>query len=301
MSNKICAVYKMEHEKSGHYYIGGTTNYDQRKDIHRHLNQQGKNTGAINAVTAKHGNHWSFSVIEETTPDLLDERELHHLYTHVKKDLCVNLKTAAAAGARGISRTEENRKASALSMLGKNGSEEGERPVTFVSPTGKEYPNVWSVRAFSEEHGLLQPSMNMVANGQQTHHRGWTKKGTKIETEKVRAPDGTLYTHKKIDVWPFEVDRGVVINRAKNTRVDPAGDMTPEGRGWHLEGTVPLYTIEYDGKTHHNIISPAQFARTHGIRRQTMKNYVTKVEQGKPTKNSRIGLKVSKQDGWVDS
>ena len=45
----------------------------------------------------------------------------------------------------------------------------------FVAPDGTIYRDVYNLRAFCREHGLLDSQMTQVASGKRNHHKGWRK------------------------------------------------------------------------------------------------------------------------------
>jgi hypothetical protein len=78
MEAKICCVYKLENLINGKVYVGQTQNFKQRKMAHRHMMSQGHSNRWIKADVEQYGmENFSMSILEECSPDELDEKEVY--------------------------------------------------------------------------------------------------------------------------------------------------------------------------------------------------------------------------------
>lgn len=296
---KICGIYSMYHPVSKHYYIGSSADMKARWASHRSKNKYNTNIGLIPAITAQYGNEWEFEVLEECDSDVLEERELEYLYDGKTDCMCINLDyRRCKASVRGVKRTKKDKKNKALSMLGKNGVE-GKRPVSFMSPTGEVYRNVFSVSDFCQEHNLPQPMMNAVANGTLRMSKGWTLASTEREVYRVRTPEGELVEVLEGAEWTLPVSLATLKLRATNKyQIRHGDDITEDGRAYHLEGENTLHTIRYGDIELKNVVSLAKVAETYNIPVDALTRARKSAVEGRRGKKALV--KVVIQEGWIE-
>ena len=78
MKPKICCIYKLENLINGKVYIGQTQNFHQRELDHKHMMKYGHSNRWIKADVDQYGmENFSMSILEECSPDKLDEKEIY--------------------------------------------------------------------------------------------------------------------------------------------------------------------------------------------------------------------------------
>jgi hypothetical protein len=310
MANNKCifnnqGLYCLKYLPTGHYYIGGTTDIKSRWAIHQAMMKAGKATTKIQQLydKTKDMNDWVFEIVELVPKKKdLDRKETALIKQHFGDPLCVNTYSIATSGKRGSKINTVSKHKIAANLLGKNAPGNIiRRPanLVFISPTGVEYTNVKSVKAFAKEHNLLQSSMNQLANNQTSVVDGWTAKGGELPDVgrvlkywpewRIRQyyPEYTVLSptnkeYKTFSLHAFEQEHNctVVLEnnyqklRAKGVKSNVNG-LTDYGQGWRLKG-VPTYEITWKGKVYKHILSVPKFALTLGIRCDRLKNALIK-------------------------
>ena len=288
-NKKISGIYMLKH-KSGKFYIGSTSNLYQRWAAHKSLFKSGRNLRQLQELydVKKNIKEWKIEMLEECPKNKLTACEDKYLRWYLQVDGLLNIKTTGGnIGRRNLKISERAANNTAVSLLGKNSKDKKiRRPVdlTFVSPSGKEYPNIISIKRFAEQHKLSQPLMNMLANGQLNTSYGWTVKGRAVNIEPgqvieywpkkrllekfphevVIDPDGK--SHQVFTPAKFQKEhRCTIIRRnslfgvSKHTK-----GITPFGTGYRL-ASVPTFTLEYNGKVYTNVVSLSRLCETLGI------------------------------------
>ena len=310
MANNKCifdnqGLYCLNYLPTGHYYVGGTTDLKQRWFIHQAMMRSGKATTKIQELynKTKDMNDWVFEIVELVPKKKdLDKKETALIKQHIGDPLCLNTYAIATSGKRGSKIQTVSKHKIAQNLLGKNAPGNIiRRPanLTFISPSGKEYPNVKSVKQFAKDHNLLQSAMNQLANGQTTIVDGWTAKGGELPDvgrvikywpeSRIRqyypeytilGPDNKEYKTFSLHAFEQEHNCTVVMEnnystlRKKGVKSDVIG-LDKLGHGWRLKG-VPTYQIVWEGKTYNHILSVPKFALTLGIRCDRLKNALIK-------------------------
>ena len=305
MANKNQGIYKLVYLPTGHFYIGATTDLKQRWSIHQSMMKAGKATSKIQELydKDKNFNSWIFIVVEYVKQKRsLDTKETWWIKQHFADPLCINTYSIATSGKRGSKINTVSKHKIAANLLGKNAPGKIiRRPanLTFVSPTGVEYPNVKSVKAFAKQHNLLQSSMNQLANNQTSVVDGWTAKGGELPDVgrvlkywpewRIRQyyPEYTVLSptnkeYKTFSLHAFEQEHNctVVLEnnyhklRAKGVKSNVKA-LTEYGQGWRLKGVI-TYEITWKGKVYKHILSVPKFALTLGIRCDRLKNALIK-------------------------
>jgi hypothetical protein len=286
---QVSGIYILKH-KSGKFYIGSTSNLYQRWASHKSLFKSGRNLRQLQTIynVNKNIKEWKLEMLEECSKSKLKACEDKHLRWYQSATGLLNIKkTGGNVGRRYIKLSEKAGNNAAVALLGKNTKDKTiRRPVdlTFISPSGKEYPNIISIKRFAEQHGLSQPAMNMLANGQLNTSYGWTVKGRsatiepgqvieywpkkrlleKFSYETVVDPNGK--THQVFAPSQFQEQYCCTIIRrtslsgvSKHTK-----GITPLGTGYRL-ASVPTFTLEYNGKVYTNVVSLSRLCDTIGL------------------------------------
>ena len=202
------------------------------------------------------------------------------------------------AGKRGTTTKTKSRHKIAMALLGKNTKDAKlKRPdnLVFISPTGKRYENIISVKRFAKEHNLLQSSMNSLANGMHEHIAGWTVEGGPLPDVgevhdiwprkrllehypeyTVIDPNGKIY--KTFSLWHLEQEYNMTVAKKPlssgfgvSSRIN---GLNSYGQGWRLDN-IPTFTIVWQGKTYTNVISPTKFCETFNIRTDRFIRYLS--------------------------
>ena len=294
----ICGVYKLTHKPSGKFYIGSSTDIKQRHHIHKSLFKHGKNHAKLQEVHNTTGQltDWKLEVLEICSVKQFKRTETRYIQQYFQDPWCLNVMPDARAGKRGTTTKTQSRHKIAMSLLGKNTDDQHiHRPanLVFISPTGKRYENIISVKRFAQEHDLLQSSMNGLANGTYDAVLGWTIEGGPLPTigmvydmwpvKRLREhyPEYTVIDldgnkYKTFYLPKFEEMHKVRVAKNCNEFGVKASNKALDkfGRGWRLD-TCPTFTIVWEGKTYTNIISPMKFCQTFKIRKDRFINYLT--------------------------
>jgi len=308
MASNNQGIYKLVYLPTGHFYIGATTDLRQRWFIHQSMMKAGRATSKIQELYDKDKdlNSWVFEILEFVKQKRsLDSKETMWIKQHFNDPLCINTYSIATSGKRGAKIKTISKHKIAQNLLGKNAPGNIiRRPanLTFISPTGVEYSNVKSVKAFAKEHNLQQSSMNQLANGQVNIVDGWTARGGELPTVgrvinywpewRIRQyyPEYTILSptnkeYKTFSLWHFEEEHNctVVLEnnyhklRAKGVKSNVTG-LTDHGQGWRLKGVI-TYEITWKGKVYKHILSVPKFAQTMGIRNDRFKNALIKTHK----------------------
>jgi hypothetical protein len=121
----------------------------------------------------------------------------------------------------------------------------------------------------------------------------------------VRTPSGELIEISEQDQWDLPVNRSTVLSRSSDRKfIRSASDITPEGRGYHEEGKVQLYTVidHRNNLKYTNVISLPTLAETIGIRQALLRQHVNNMLQNGETEMEprKRTVTVQMQDEWVD-
>lgn len=287
-------IYKLQHT-SGVFYIGSTSDMKSRWAQHKSLFKNNRNLPLLQKVYNKspHIEEWTMTTLEYCSKIRLKKCEDKHLIQHYNNPLCLNVKrTGGNIGRRGLTVTQRAADNQAIALLGKNTSDgkvRRKKAVTFISPEGKKYTNIISVKRFCRELGLPQPAMNNLANQVLHSVYGWTLEGGKqpkvsdileywpeerveqnYTPDIVIGPDGTRY--KVYATTPFEQQHNCRIIRksAKTGCSAKYKGLDKYGRGYRL-AHVPVFTFEYQGKTYTNVLSISKLCHTLGLTYETVR------------------------------
>jgi len=164
-----CGIYRIFNTTTNKSYIGSSINIEKRWKSHllslRNLSHRNRHLQhSYNLYGIK---SFSFSILEETTKDMILEREKYWMIFYNTNDRTYGYNIyidPTCPGYRKGKVPSEIRDVYGIDRL-----------VSFVSPNGTIHKDIKNVTRFSEEQGLLAPKMNLVASGRQGVHRGWTK------------------------------------------------------------------------------------------------------------------------------
>lgn len=293
----ICGIYRMTHIPSGKFYIGSSTDIHQRFHVHKSLFRNNKNHDKLQAAHDSTGliTDWSIKVLVECDEKKLPATELIIISQHINNPWNLNTLLDGRSGKRGKTTKTIGRHRTAAALLGKNAANKKiTRPpnLIFISPTGKRYNNILSVKRFAEQQGLLQSGMNTLAAGTCDQVNGWTIAGGELPrvadvfhiwprsrllenyTEHVIVdPVGNKF--KAFYLRHFEMHHDCKIATRVTgigVRADTKG-LTKYGQGWHTDN-IPTYTVVWKNVTYKNVISPAKLSETLGIRKDRLSNYL---------------------------
>ena len=283
-------VYMLKHQ-SGIFYIGSTEGFHGRWHAHKSLFKAGRNSPGIQKIydMTEDISEWQMRILEVCTKNRLKKVENKYLQKYKTDPNCLNIKKDSGnIGRRGLKLSEQASNNTAKALLGKNSKDKIiRRPknLTFVSPDGKEYPNIVSVKRFAEEMNVPQPLLNYVANGVLAQTHGWTLKN--VDFRKIRigdvlpfwdeerlakhfdydvviGPDNTEY--KVFSRWAFEVTHKCkIITRSTDVGCSKkARGLTKDGRGYRL-ASVPTFTLTYKNKTYTNVVSLSKLCQSIGL------------------------------------
>lgn len=282
-------VYKLVHLPTKKFYIGGTRNLSNRFATHKSHFKRGKNIRTIQELydITKNIDEWKMTVIKLCAVRSLNRVENAYIAKYRLHKDCLNIRKDATGGRRNAHIGKTGRERLAVSLLGKNSSDGIRRPnnLTFISPTGKEYSHIISVKRFCEEHGLSQPQMNNLANGVVQSYMGWTRRGAALPHAhtvleywsrermlqsypeyKIIGPDGTEYKTFVISYFEEEHDCKVAIepSRRHSGFKSHTRGLDTFGRGYRLSH-IPYFRVTYEGVVYDNIMSLGKFAESLGM------------------------------------
>lgn len=206
---KTSGIYVIACSESKNVYIGCTNNFYKRWNEHqRRLNKGDHDNFHLQQAWNKYSEKaFQFKVLEYCAIDQLDEREKHHIQIYKKRGICYNV----ADGGRNITNTKRSRETCrkiSLASTGRKHSPETKaklsaintgkklsaetygkviellknnrdkvanalsKQYTVTTPTGEEI-KIKNLSKFCRENNLTKQGMTMVAQGKQTHHKGW--------------------------------------------------------------------------------------------------------------------------------
>lgn len=177
---KTSGVYGIRNRANAKIYVGSSVNIGDRWTDHiGELNSNSHDNPHLQAAWIKYGAEaFEFIVLEEVKPErsaLVEaEQKWIDYYSASDKSKGYNLMTRAYSRL-GAKHSDETRQKMRESQKGNGGYTFNRAKVWpgFVSPSGIEYRNVYSLRAFAAEHGLTESLLFRVATGDRPHHKGW--------------------------------------------------------------------------------------------------------------------------------
>lgn len=292
-------IYKLVYKPTKQFYIGGSKNLYKRWHSHKSHFKAGRNHKQMQALYDLTGDigDWKMVLIENCATRVLNRREQHYLVKYMNDKKCLNTNHKSFGGRRNVKTDKQGRERLAVSMLGKNTKNGILRPnnLTFISPTGKEYRNIISVKRFAEEHDLSQVQMNHLANGKFSSYIGWTRKGADLPFASnvieywsrermlqnypeytIIGPDGTKY--KTFVLYHFEQEHNCTVitnildSATSGVRSNVKG-LTDDGRGYRL-ASAPYFKITYNENVYDNIVSIVKWGKSMGISKKKMQYYL---------------------------
>ena len=104
-----CGIYKILNKITNKFYIGSSNNLKRRWMHHKTYLNNGYHTNVhLQNAWNKYGKEkFEFSIIEETTEDLLLEREQHYLDIHKNKEILYNISCIAGSPMKNLSHSKE--------------------------------------------------------------------------------------------------------------------------------------------------------------------------------------------------
>lgn len=312
MKNIESGIYKLTFKPTKEFYIGATKDLYKRWHSHKSHFRAGRNHSPLQTLydTSKNFDDWTIKLIESCKISQLDKVEQTYLTKYKNDKRCLNTFFTSTKGRRNVAGDQSNKEHLAFSLLGKNTDKGIRRPnnLTFISPEGKEYPHVISVKGFAEEHGLEQVGLNELANGKYYAHFGWTMKGSNLPyasnvieywtrermlqhypEHTIIGPDGTEY--KTFIIFQFEQEHNckVITEMGNGQRgiKSHARGLDEYGRGYRLS-SVPYFKVTINGQTFDNVLSIAKCLEPFGIGDKRLSYLLRRTKDTKRSKKTPV-------------
>jgi group I intron endonuclease len=170
-NNCLSGVYAVLVIAIGMFYVGSALDMVHRWE-RQHLPKLRRNAHEnelLQAAFNEHGEESCALIPVEIVHELqrLPELERFHILNLKSAGLSLNKSTSGTPGMRGLNHSRETRlKMSAAKR------KKGVALPTFISPNGETFtPEI--LNEFCTAHGLSSGAMSRVAQGKQSHHKGW--------------------------------------------------------------------------------------------------------------------------------
>lgn len=311
-------IYQLVYKPTKQFYIGGTRDIYKRWHSHKSHFKAGRNHKSLQNLYDITGsmNDWKIEILELCDIKDVNTKEQEYIDKHKHNKKCLNTYHKIFSGRRDVKINKQGREHLAISLLGKNTTDGILRPnnLTFVSPQGKEYPNIISVKRFAEEHGLSQSQMNNLANGKTDSHCGWTVRGANLpyavnvqeywSRERmlqnypehiIVGPDGKKY--KTFVLYHFELEHGCTVNTKdfalKGGLKSSFIGLDHYGRGYRLINT-PYFKVTHNGKVYNNVISLGKWAEGVGLTQKQFAYHFRTMNDVKRSNIKAIKFKIEK-------
>lgn len=312
---KVSGVYKLVYLPTKQFYIGSTRSLYNRWHTHKSHFKAGRHHKSLQALYNITGSidDWKITLIKATTIKSLNRVEQLYLNKYMSNVKCLNQVNVTRGGRRNKKTNTVGRERLAVAMLGKNAKDGTiHRPnnLVFISPSGKEYHNIISVKRFAEEHNLPQPQMNNLANGNIDSFYGWIMKGADLPFAanvveywsrermlqnfpeyEIVGPDNKNY--KTFALYHFETEHSCKVMTKK--RISKMGvrrtlkGLDKYGRGYRLN-TVPYLVVTYNGKVYDNVISIGKWGEGVGLSQRKVEYVSRSLDKPRVRNKYKISL-----------
>lgn len=259
----ITGIYKLSNNTNGKIYIGSSIDIDFRWRQHR--NAPSSLIGRALKKYSHEGFEWE--VVEETTTELLLEREQYYLDTlQPFGDKGYNLATVAG-NTLGVPCSDDTKQKISEANMGKfvGSNSVKAKTTTFMSPEG-ELVVFLSIGLGSRERGLHIARMAEVARGKRRHYRGWTCPDAPEWIPAPRcnhivvSPDGIEY--RMTNIKEFSLENNLNANSMRQV----ASERQKQHKGWRLKGQdVKTFILRDITGTEHTTFELKSFAENHGL------------------------------------